>query len=75
MKDIRGAVISRPFDLGEMGAAVNELIKQIRDQSTNIQSTLENLSSDEATLLGKIEKKKIELERAEKRLKSLQVVR
>lgn len=54
---------------------VNNSIQQIRNQIQDMETAIKNLVVDESTLMGKIEKKKGELERAEKRLKSLQVVR
>ncbi|KAJ3086321.1 Clusterin-associated protein 1 [Quaeritorhiza haematococci] len=75
LRDIRASVISRPFDLKAIGAAVNEAIKLMQNQIISTNATLENLAADESNLVAKIDKKKVELDRAEKRLKSLQGVR
>ncbi|KAI8924489.1 Clusterin-associated protein-1-domain-containing protein [Entophlyctis helioformis] len=75
LRDHRLAVISRPFELEAMERAVTEAINKLRDQMTGTRSGIENLHADETNLLAKIEKKKVELDRAEKRLKSLQGVR
>jgi len=58
-----------------MESTVNDSINQLKHHTAVMQATIENISSDESNLLSKIEKKKQELDRAEKRLKSLQSVR
>ncbi|KAI8835187.1 Clusterin-associated protein-1 [Chytriomyces cf. hyalinus JEL632] len=75
LRDIRQQVISRPFDLRSMEKAVMSAIEALKQQIAETRAGLEGLSSDENNLVAKIEKRKIELERAEKRLKSLQGVR
>lgn len=74
-KNMRNTVISKPFELKSMETAVSESIQQLSSQMQGMRSTIENLSSDEMNLMAKIDKKRMELDRAEKRLKSLQGVR
>ncbi|KAJ3276916.1 Clusterin-associated protein 1 [Borealophlyctis nickersoniae] len=75
LRDIRTAIISRPFDLRTMEAAITDSIGKLQEQILATRGGLENLAADETNLMAKIDKKKVELERAEKRLKSLQGVR
>ncbi|EGF79754.1 hypothetical protein BATDEDRAFT_89153 [Batrachochytrium dendrobatidis JAM81] len=75
LRDRRTDVISRPFELAEMEQAVTAAVNTLRDQMTVTRTGMDNLHSDEINLLAKIEKKKVERDRAEKRLKSLQGVR
>ncbi|KAJ3270401.1 Clusterin-associated protein 1 [Terramyces sp. JEL0728] len=75
LRDVRTTVISKPFELMAMEKAVTEAINKLREKLNTTQNTFESLQADEYNLLAKIEKKKGELERAEKRLKSLQGVR
>ncbi|ORY37079.1 hypothetical protein BCR33DRAFT_663741 [Rhizoclosmatium globosum] len=75
LRDVRQQVISRPFDLRSMEAAVSNAVEALKVQIGETRSALEGLSADETNLVAKIEKRKTELERAEKRLKSLQGVR
>ncbi|KAJ3043205.1 Clusterin-associated protein 1 [Rhizophlyctis rosea] len=75
LRDIRTSVISRPFDLRTMEVAVSDAITLIQDQIATTRAAMENLAADETNLMAKIEKKKMELERAEKRLRSLAGVR
>jgi clusterin-associated protein 1 len=75
LRDVRQAVIARPFDLKTMEASVNNAIVQYKEQISSMKTAIENLAADEANLMSKIDKKKVELDRAEKRLKSLQSVR
>ena len=58
-----------------MEVAVSEAIATIQDQISSTRAAMENLAADETNLMAKIDKKKMELERAEKRLKSLAGVR
>ncbi|KAJ3320324.1 Clusterin-associated protein 1 [Boothiomyces sp. JEL0866] len=75
LRDVRTGVISKPFELMAMEKAVTEAINKLREKLNSTQNAFESLQADEYNLLAKIEKKKAELERAEKRLKSLQGVR
>ncbi|KAI8916949.1 Clusterin-associated protein-1-domain-containing protein [Powellomyces hirtus] len=74
-RDIRSAIISRPFELGAMESSVKSSIRALVELNTTTRTTLANLAADESNLISKIDKKKIELERAQKRLLSLQSVR
>jgi clusterin-associated protein 1 len=74
-KEARANVISRPLEIQYMEKAVNDSVQAIQDQVLMTKSAVENLASDDSNLQLKIEKKKVELERREKRLKSLQTVR
>ncbi|KAJ3310903.1 Clusterin-associated protein 1 [Blyttiomyces sp. JEL0837] len=58
-----------------MEVSVNSAVGNLKDQIGSTKHGLENLGADEHNLMSKIEKKKAELDRAEKRLKSLQGVR
>ncbi|KAI9094674.1 Clusterin-associated protein-1 [Phlyctochytrium arcticum] len=75
LKDIRASVISRPFELKTMEATVTAAIAQLSTQIHQTRASHDNLTADESNLLSKIEKKKVELDRARKRLASLQSVR
>ncbi|KAL7748288.1 hypothetical protein RI367_006247 [Sorochytrium milnesiophthora] len=75
LRDNRYHVISRPVNLAETEQAVKQQLRQMTEQIAATQAAMENLQGDEGNLTSKIEKKKLELERREKRLKSLQSVR
>ena len=68
-------MIAKPFELKSMEDAVVDAMNQLQSQLTTMAATIENLGSDETNLTAKIDRKKQELDRAEKRLKSLQGVR
>ena len=51
------------------------LITFVQDEIKKTNQMLDNIASDEANLEAKIEKKKQELERNQKRLRSLETVR
>ncbi|KAJ3158372.1 Clusterin-associated protein 1 [Geranomyces michiganensis] len=74
-RDVRSAIISRPFELRQMEASVNAAIAALAAQNEFTTAALTNLAADESNLVSKIEKKRVELDRAQKRLQSLQGVR
>jgi clusterin-associated protein 1 len=63
------------LELKDIQAGVHSALNQLQKQTQLVQSGLENLKADEANLRLKIEKKKAEVDRTEKRLKSLKGVR
>lgn len=75
LRELRTAAISRPLDLQVIDTAVKESIRAVQENITQTVNSLENLVADGANLDSKIEKKKTELDRREKRLRSLQSVR
>jgi clusterin-associated protein 1 len=75
LREMRAHVLSKPFELSSMETDVNQALLHIQQKLTETQLKLENLSADEINLKGKIQKRKVELDRAEKRLKSLKSVR
>ncbi|XP_065831813.1 uncharacterized protein [Oscarella lobularis] len=76
LQEMRAAVIARSLELDKI---VRELktstANQVHGKTRESVHRLENLAGDEANLEARIEKKKQELERNQKRLKSLQNVR
>ena len=62
-------------DLKEIAAAVSEALNFTQKQIEATQKAIDNFSLDEANLKTKIDKKKSELDRIEKRLNSLHGVR
>lgn len=75
MKELRNQVISKPFDLAAIENQVNESIKNLKQKLTQNLDILEQSLADQQNLISKIEKKQVEYERAQKRLKSLSKVR
>merc|ERR1719487_1149022 len=51
------------------------MISQVTEQTDNLRDMLQNLESDEVSLQQRIDKKKAELDRHEKRFQSLKAVR
>ncbi|XP_062511923.1 clusterin-associated protein 1-like isoform X1 [Corticium candelabrum] len=75
LREMRMAAIQRPLELNDIEKQVQDGIGTVSEQIRQTMTRLENLASDEANLEEKIEKKKQELERNQKRLQSLQSVR
>ncbi|XP_018590393.1 clusterin-associated protein 1 homolog isoform X1 [Scleropages formosus] len=75
LREMRTAAIARPLEINETEKALRAAIKEVLENVQKTKDTLNNVSSDEASLEAKIEKKKQELERNQKRLQTLQSVR
>lgn len=68
-------MLSRNLELTDVERSLSQCIRAVEQEMTNVQRAIENVASDEANLETKIEKKKQELERNQKRLGTLQSVR
>nr|XP_023663891.1 clusterin-associated protein 1 isoform X1 [Paramormyrops kingsleyae] len=75
LREMRIAAIARPLEINETEKALRSAIKEVLENMQKTEGMLNNVSSDEASLEAKIEKKKQELERNQKRLQTLQSVR
>ena len=75
LREQRRVALANAFDMSDIEQSVHEAIRSSEEEISQMLSKLENASSDDSNLQGKIEKKQSELERSEKRLKSLQSVR
>ncbi|CAD2217318.1 clusterin associated protein 1 [Angomonas deanei] len=71
----RQKVLSRATEVGEFERKLRELLANVSQQVDQLQQSITNLSADETNLEQKIENKKVQLERAQKRYKSLMAVR
>lgn len=68
-------ILSRATEVSEFERRIRELLSTVSQQAEQLQESISNLTSDESNLEQKIESKKTQLERAQKRLKSLMAVR
>jgi len=75
LREIRNASVARPMDLNDIEKGIRQSVKNLTSEINKTRTMLENIASDEANLEAKIEKKKQELERNQKRLRSLESVR
>lgn len=71
----RQHVLSRATEVGEFERRLRELLTNVAQQVEQLQQSITNLSADETNLEQKIENKKTQLERAQKRYRSLMAVR
>jgi clusterin-associated protein 1 len=74
-KDIRTSVLANTLEMNHMESLVAEAMSNMQKQIEATQKALENFTLDESNLKSKIEKKKAELDRIEKRLGSMHGVR
>eukprot|EP00281_Chroomonas_sp_CCMP1168_P018137 CAMPEP_0206221106 /NCGR_PEP_ID=MMETSP0047_2-20121206/5232_1 /ASSEMBLY_ACC=CAM_ASM_000192 /TAXON_ID=195065 /ORGANISM="Chroomonas mesostigmatica_cf, Strain CCMP1168" /LENGTH=326 /DNA_ID=CAMNT_0053643807 /DNA_START=72 /DNA_END=1049 /DNA_ORIENTATION=+ len=75
LREARQKAISRNLEMQDVEKIVRQSIASAEESMTSKQKMMQDLKQDEMALEKKIEKKTSELERNEKRLKSLQTVR
>ncbi|XP_067942297.1 clusterin-associated protein 1-like [Watersipora subatra] len=75
LRDARSTVIARSLEINEVEGSLQKSVKAVENDIKKTHNMLNNVASDEANLEAKIEKKRSELERNEKRLATLQTVR
>ncbi|NXP55428.1 CLUA1 protein, partial [Heliornis fulica] len=75
LRAARTESIARPLDINEAEKTMKIAIGCILEQVQKTKDMLNNVAFDEASLEAKIEKRKLELERSQKRLQTLQNVR
>ncbi|KAK3579249.1 hypothetical protein CHS0354_033326 [Potamilus streckersoni] len=75
LRELRTIAIARQLEINEVEMSLQASIKAVENEIKKTIHMLENVASDEANLEAKIEKKKNELERNQKRLQTLQTVR
>ncbi|XP_029003353.1 clusterin-associated protein 1 homolog [Betta splendens] len=75
LREMRTAAIARPLEINETEKALRSAIKEVLESVEKTNEMVNNVVSDATSLDAKIEKKKQELERNQKRLQTLQSVR
>ncbi|NXX39505.1 CLUA1 protein, partial [Tricholaema leucomelas] len=75
LREARAESIARPLEINEAEKVVKIAIDSVLEQVQKTKDMLNNVALDEASLEAKIEKRKVELERSQKRLETLQSVR
>ena len=74
-QEARSVVIARNLEISEVEQGLGNSIKAVENEIKKTLMSIDNVASDEANLEAKIEKRKQELERNQKRLMTLQSVR
>ncbi|XP_073245516.1 clusterin-associated protein 1-like [Porites lutea] len=75
LRELRTSAIAKPLELNELENGIKKSVISVQDEIKKTNQMLDNIASDEANLEAKIDKKKQELERNQKRLRSLETVR
>lgn len=75
LREIRTNTINRNLEIGEVEKGIKDAIRACQREGEKYASMLENIQSDEKNLDEKIQKKKDDLERNSKRLRTLKDVR
>ena len=75
LRETRSTVIARQLEINEVEKGLAGSIKAVEQEIKKTLNLIDNVASDEANLEAKIEKKRSELERNQKRLATLQAVR
>jgi len=74
-KDSASRALGKNFDVNTLQRQLLEMNSQVAEQTDNLRNMLANLASDEQNMQQRIDKKRSELERHEKRFASLKAVR
>ena len=74
-KEAAARALGKNYDIDDMGRQLREMEGAVSEQTAQMEQMLGNVQQDEANLQSKIDKKKTELDRWQKRLQSLQTVR
>uniref|UniRef100_A0A915IM93 Clusterin-associated protein 1 n=1 Tax=Romanomermis culicivorax TaxID=13658 RepID=A0A915IM93_ROMCU len=75
IKEQRSLALAKPLEMNDVRRNLKLAVKAVEDEVKQLNQNLDNITADEAALDAKIEKKKIELERQQKRLAQIQAVR
>ncbi|NWR93715.1 CLUA1 protein, partial [Furnarius figulus] len=75
LREARTESIARPLEINEAEKVMKIAIDSVLEQVQKMKDMLNNVALDEANLEAKTEKRKLELERSQKRLQTLQSVR
>ncbi|XP_075292478.1 clusterin-associated protein 1 isoform X4 [Opisthocomus hoazin] len=75
LREARTEAIARPLEINEAEKTMRIAIDCVLEEVQKTKDMLNNVALDEANLEAKIEKRKLELERSQKRLQTLQSVR
>ncbi|XP_042684179.1 clusterin-associated protein 1 isoform X3 [Centrocercus urophasianus] len=75
LREARTESIARPLEINEAEKMMKVAIECVLEEVQKTKDMLSNVALDEANLEAKIEKRKLELERSQKRLQTLQSVR
>merc|ERR1711934_999361 len=75
LREKRQTVLARTLEIQEVEAGLRSSAQHVTEETSKVQHNIENVASNEANLEAKIEKKKVELERNQKRLQTLKKVR
>lgn len=67
--------VSRQYELSEVEAGIKTALEAIKTEIDECKQQIDNVSATEANLDNKIERRKVEIDRYEKRLQSLKKVR
>lgn len=74
-QESREQAISKPLDISAMEATIEKACVKYEKELAQLQEQAENIQASEASLDNKIEKKRAELERSEKRLQAMQKIK
>ncbi|XP_053937001.1 clusterin-associated protein 1 isoform X1 [Cuculus canorus] len=75
LREARAESIARPLEINEAEKVMKIAVDCVLEEVQKTKDMLNNVALDEANLEAKIEKRKLELERSQKRLQTLQSVR
>jgi len=75
IQEIRNSSVARQVEINQVELGLHQALETVRNEIEETKLKMENVSATESSLDSKIEKRKMELERNQKRLQTLKKVR
>lgn len=75
LRELRSSVLAKQVDVNQVETWIHQATVKIQEELSQTTQLIENVASDEVNLDAKLEKKKAELDRSQKRLTTLKKVR
>lgn len=75
VQELRDKALSRPLDMSSLEAALSRAVESLSARVAAVREQIDNVASSEAALDAKLERRRAELQRAEKRLHTVQKIK
>lgn len=75
LQELREQALSRPLDMSAMEACLRRALDAVVNKVTTAREQIDSVAASEAALDAKLERRRAELQRAEKRLHTVQKIK
>lgn len=74
-QEVRNSSVGRQIEINQVESGLHQALEAVRNEIGETKLKMENVSATESSLDSKIDKRRVELERNQKRLQTLKKVR